>query len=69
MGLMEESRMLRRKRKKRWQEQTINKVHKRAVLHKMIENSKASFKTMRKIQDRLRKEFPGSVDRNWVKKL
>jgi hypothetical protein len=35
----------------------------------IIRNAKASFRTMRHIQDELRHRFPGMVDKEWWKRL
>jgi len=35
---------------------------KKSILKKIYNNSKASFKTFRRFQDAMRKEFPGLVD-------
>jgi len=55
------------KRKKRIREMSATIPG--GIFRTMKSNTKSSINTFRKIQDGLRKQFPGMVDKDWMKKL
>jgi hypothetical protein len=66
LTMIEWFRMKRRKRLRKLKEMSIIPAGK---LRDIKINTKAGLKTLRDAQDKLREQFPGSVDKDWWKKL